>query len=199
MKSYTELCQLQTYEERLRYLQLYGGVGKDTFGFDRWLNQDFYQSREWRQFRDRIIVRDNGYDLGCKDHPITDWVLKNGIPVRPKISIHHLNPITKEDIIRHSEKLLDPENAICVSAATHKVIHYATPALGGNEMYLVRKFNVTEAAYSTSLRLKMQEAEHMVRCIVPSRERSLALTKLDEALFWANAAIAAEGVMDHEE
>ena len=75
----------------------------------------------------------------------------------------------------------------------------ATPALGGNEMYLVRKFNVTEAAYSTSLRLKMQEAEHMVRCIVPSRERSLALTKLDEALFWANAAIAAEGVINHEE
>ena len=75
----------------------------------------------------------------------------------------------------------------------------ATPALGGNEMYPVRKFNVTEAAYSTSLRLKMQEAELMVRCIVPSRERSLVLTKLDEALFWANAAIAAEGVMDHEE
>ena len=66
-------------------------------------------------------------------------------------------------------------------------------------MYPVRKFNVTEAAYSTNLRLKMQETEGMVRCIAPSRERSLALTKLDEALFWANAAIASEGVMDHEE
>ena len=66
-------------------------------------------------------------------------------------------------------------------------------------MYPVRKFNVTEAAYSTNLRLKMQETEGMVRCIAPSRERSLALTKLDEALLWANAAIAAEGVMDHEE
>ena len=66
-------------------------------------------------------------------------------------------------------------------------------------MYPARKFNVAEAAYSTNLRLKMQEAEHMVQCIVPSRERSLALTKLDEALFWANAAIAAEGVMDHDE
>ena len=75
----------------------------------------------------------------------------------------------------------------------------ATPALGGNEMYPVRKFNVAEAVYSANLRLMMQEAEYMVRCIVPSRERSLALTKLDEALFWANAAIAAEGVMDHEE
>lgn len=66
-------------------------------------------------------------------------------------------------------------------------------------MYPVRKFNVEEAAHSTNLRLKMQEAEHMVRCIAPSRERSLALTKLDEALFWANAAIAVAGVMDHEE
>ena len=126
MKSYTELCTLPTYEERLEYLQLHGEVGRDTFGFDRWLNQDFYQSREWRQFRDRIIARDNGCDLGCKDHPITDWVLRDGRPVRPRISIHHLNPITKEDVIRHSEKLLDPENAICVSAATHKAIHYGT-------------------------------------------------------------------------
>ena len=124
MKSYTELCTLPTYEERLHYLQLHGEVGKDTFGFDRWLNQDFYHSREWRQFRAKIIARDSGCDLGCTDHPIADWVLRNGILVRPKISIHHLNPITKEDVLRHSEKLLDPENAICVSAATHKAIHY---------------------------------------------------------------------------
>lgn len=78
MKSYTELCQLATFEERLKYLELHGEVGKDTFGFDRWLNQAFYQSKEWRQFRDRIIVRDNGCDLGCEDHPITDWVLQGG-------------------------------------------------------------------------------------------------------------------------
>lgn len=126
MKSYTELCTLPTYEERLEYLQLHGEVGRDTFGFDRWLNQDFYQSREWRQFRDRIIARDMGCDLGCKDHPITDWVLRDGKPIRPKISIHHINPITKDDVLQHSEKLLDPENAICASAATHKVIHYGT-------------------------------------------------------------------------
>lgn len=112
MKSYTELCTLPTYEERLEYLQLHGEVGRDTFGFDRWLNQDFYQSREWRQFRDRIIARDMGCDLGCKDHPITDWVLRDGRPIRPKISIHHINPITKNDVLQHSEKLLDPENAI---------------------------------------------------------------------------------------
>lgn len=126
MKTYTELCSYATFEERLQYLQLHGAVGEDTFGFDRWLNQDFYQSREWRQFRDKIIVRDGGCDLGCRDHPITDWVLRDGRPVRPRISIHHLNPITKEDVLRHSEKLLDPENAICVSAATHKAIHYGT-------------------------------------------------------------------------
>lgn len=126
MKTYTELCRLPTYEERLEYLALHGEVGKDTFGFDRWLNQDFYQSREWRQFRDRIIARDMGCDLGCPDHPITDWVLRDGRPVRPRISIHHLNPITKDDVLQHSEKLLDPENAICVSAATHKAIHYGT-------------------------------------------------------------------------
>lgn len=132
MKTYTELCQYATFEERLAYLQLHGEVGKDTFGFDRWLNQSFYQSREWRQFRDRIIVRDGGCDLGCKNHPIADWVLRDGKAVRPKISIHHLNPITKEDVINHSEKLLDPENAICVSAATHKMIHYGT----GNEKKL---------------------------------------------------------------
>lgn len=126
MKSYTELCTLPTYEERLEYLQLHGEVGRDTFGFDRWLNQDFYQSREWRQFRDRIIARDMGCDLGCKDHPITDWVLRDGKPIRPRISIHHINPITKDDVLQHSEKLFDPENAICVSAATHKAIHYGT-------------------------------------------------------------------------
>ena len=132
MKTYTELCQYTTFEDRFHYLQLHGTVGYDTFGFDRWLNQSFYQSREWRQFRDRIIVRDAGCDLACKDHPITDWVLQDGKAVRPKISIHHLNPITKEDVINHSEKLLDPENAICVSAATHKMIHYGT----GNEKKL---------------------------------------------------------------
>lgn len=150
MKSYSEMCQLATFEERLAYLQLHGEVGKDTFGPHRWLNQDFYQSREWRQFRDKIIVRDMGCDLGCKDHPICDsWVPggqvignagvsnasnvgckpreKNGaVPIRARISIHHINPITKEDVINHSEKLLDPENAVCVSAATHKAIHYGT-------------------------------------------------------------------------
>ena len=106
------------------YLQLHGTVGYDTFGFDRWLNQSFYQSREWRQFRDRIIVRDAGCDLACKDHEITDWVIRNGKPIRPRIIIHHLNPLTKEDVLQHTDALLDPENVICVSDRTHKAIHY---------------------------------------------------------------------------
>lgn len=124
MKSYTELCQYTTFEERLHYLQLHGAVGHDTFGFDRWLNQDFYRSKEWRQFRDKIIARDGGCDLGCKDHPIDDFTLPGGKKIRARISIHHINPITKDDILNHSEKLLDEENAISVSAATHKAIHY---------------------------------------------------------------------------
>lgn len=78
MKSYSEMCRCGTYEERLAYLQLHGEVGKDTFGFDRYLNQDFYRSKEWRQFRDRIIVRDGGCDLGCKDHPIADIAVSGG-------------------------------------------------------------------------------------------------------------------------
>ena len=124
MKTYTELCQHATFEDRFHYLQLHGKVGFDTFGFDRWLNQSFYQSREWRQFRDRIIVRDAGCDLACKDHEITDWLIRNGKPIRPRIIIHRLNPLTKEDVLQHSDALLDPENVICVSDRTHKAIHY---------------------------------------------------------------------------
>ena len=126
IRCYSELILLPTFEERYRYLRLNGAVGEETFGFDRYMNQVFYRSPEWKQIRDVVIARDMGCDLGCKDHPITDWVLRDGRPIRPKISIHHINPITKDDVLQHSEKLLDPENAICVSAATHKVIHYGT-------------------------------------------------------------------------
>lgn len=126
MKSYSEMCRCRTFEERLKYLQLHGTVGKDTFGFDRYLNQDFYRSKEWRQFRDRIIVRDGGCDLGCKDHPIADITASGGKVSRARITIHHINPLTKEDILEHREALFDPENVISVSDATHKAIHYGT-------------------------------------------------------------------------
>ena len=132
MKSYSEMCRCGTFEERLKYLQLHGTVGKDTFGFDRYLNQDFYRSKEWRQFRDRIIVRDGGCDLGCKDHPIADITASGGKVSRARITIHHINPLTKEDILEHREALFDPENVISVSDAKHKAIHYGTG--GGPKM-----------------------------------------------------------------
>lgn len=106
-RTYSELCQYSTFEDRFHYLQLHGAVGHDTFGFDRYLNQDFYRSREWRMFRDKIIVRDMGRDLGVPDHEITDWVVRNGKLIRPRIIIHHINPITKEDVLEHRECLLD--------------------------------------------------------------------------------------------
>ena len=82
-RTYSELSQYATFEDRFHYLQLHGAVRHDTFGFDRYLNQDFYQSREWRMFRDKIIVRDMGCDLGVPDHEITDWVIRNGKIIRP--------------------------------------------------------------------------------------------------------------------
>lgn len=124
IRRYSELIQYSTFDDRFNYLKLWGKVGADTFGFDRYLNQDFYRSSEWRRFRDSIIVRDGGCDMGLLDYPITDWFIKKGIAIRPKIIIHHLNPLTKDDILQHTDALFDPENVICVSDRTHKAIHY---------------------------------------------------------------------------
>lgn len=112
-RTYSELIELPTFEERYRYLRLKGAVGKDTFGFDRYLNQKFYRSPEWKRIRDYVIVRDNGCDLGIEDRVI-----------RGKILIHHLNPITETDIIYATDALLNPEYLICVSHTTHNAIHY---------------------------------------------------------------------------
>lgn len=128
IKTYSELIRLSTFEERFAYLKIAGRVGEDTFGYDRFLNQDFYQSTEWRNFRDRIIVRDGGCDMGLSDYPITDYIRKidsrSNIIYKARIIIHHINPITKDDILCHSDCLFDPENVICVSDRTHKAIHY---------------------------------------------------------------------------
>lgn len=113
IKSYSELLKFKTFEERLNYLRLNGVVGEDTFGFDRYLNQLFYDSKEWRNIRKYIITRDNGCDLGIPNFEI------NG-----KIYIHHMNPLTKDDIINKTEYLLDPNYLICVSYDTHQYIHY---------------------------------------------------------------------------
>lgn len=113
IKTYSELIKLPTFIERYRYLRLTGRVGEDTFGFDRYLNQVFYKSKEWQRIRDKVIVRDNGCDLGIEDRPITR-----------KILIHHMNPITDKDILNRTDILLNPEYLICVSHTTHNAIHY---------------------------------------------------------------------------
>lgn len=113
IKRYSELIQLPTFEERYEYLRLNGEVGKDTFGFDRYLNQNFYRSAEWKRVRDQVIVRDNGCDLGIEDRMI-----------HGKILIHHMNPINENDILQHSDFLLNPEYLISVTHATHNAIHY---------------------------------------------------------------------------
>lgn len=113
IKTYSELIELPTFKERYSYLRLSGRVGKDTFGFDRYLNQNFYRSIEWKRVRDQVIVRDNGCDLGIEDRPIIG-----------KILIHHMNPITDKDILNLTDILLNPEYLICVSHITHNAIHY---------------------------------------------------------------------------
>lgn len=113
IKTYSELILLPTFEERFEYLRLDGRVGEDTFGFDRYLNQLFYRSYEWRKIRDYVIVRDNGCDLGVE-----------GYDIYGKILIHHMNPITARDIADRTELLLNPEYLICVTHDTHNAIHY---------------------------------------------------------------------------
>lgn len=118
-KSYSELLAIDSFEERYEYLKLSGSVAEDTFGAERYLNQEFYHSEEWRSFRNRMIVRDSDgdscLDLAHKDHPIFGYII-----------LHHINPVTIEDILENSFSLFDPENVVCVSLATHNAIHYGT-------------------------------------------------------------------------
>ena len=113
IKTYSELIIIPTFEERFEYLKLDGQVGIETFGFDRYLNQAFYKSDEWLSIRDYVITRDNGCDLGME-----------GYEIYGRIIIHHINPITKNDIIQRSRILLDPENLITTVKRTHDAIHY---------------------------------------------------------------------------
>ena len=113
IRTYSELVTLPTFEERFNYLKLKGQVGKDTFGFDRWLNQIFYRDPEWKSVRDYVIVRDNGCDLGI-----------DGYEINGRILVHHMNPISKEDILERSKYLLDPEFLISTLHNTHNAIHY---------------------------------------------------------------------------
>ena len=118
IRTYSELIKLPTFEERFDYLRLDGVVGKDTFGFDRYLNQQFYRSSEWKRIRNRVIVRDNGCDLGIDEYEIHGRIL-----------IHHMNPISIEDLQYMSDLLMNPEYLICVSHRTHNAIHYGDESL----------------------------------------------------------------------
>lgn len=131
-KTYSELSKLKTFEERFEYLKLSGSVGKDTFGFDRYLNQAFYRSKEWKAIRDKVVVRDNGCDLGVDGYMIFGNVL-----------IHHMNPISPDDIIHQTNILLNPDYLISVSYDTHNAIHY------GDSSFLERNIVVERAPNDT--------------------------------------------------
>lgn len=119
-RSYTELKDILGYEDRFRYLRLDGSVGHDTFGYDRYLNQTLYKSPEWRRVRGLVLTRDNGCDLAHEDYPIP-----NGY----RILIHHINPITVNDILNRNPKVFDLNNLIVVSHRTHEAIHYGDESL----------------------------------------------------------------------
>lgn len=115
LRSYRELKRLETFEERFLYLKLEGTVGRDTFGYDRYLNQQFYRSREWRNIRKHVIARDLGCDLGVHGYEIHDRVI-----------MHHMNPMVIDDILHGNVDILDPEYLITTTHDTHNAIHYGT-------------------------------------------------------------------------
>lgn len=118
IRTYSELIKIPTYLERYHYLRLDGKVGKETFGYDRYLNQILYRSQEWKRFRRDIILRDNGCDLACEGYDIHEYAL-----------VHHINPITVEDVIKRNPKVFDPENVITTILQTHNAIHYGDATL----------------------------------------------------------------------
>lgn len=129
IRRYSELITIPTYEERFKYLQLKGAVGADTFGYDRYLNQILYNSPEWKRFRNGIIIRDNGCDLACEGYEIKGWKDQEGKIHRARIIIHHMNPITVDDILNYNPMVFDPENVITTVLNTHNAIHYGDEKL----------------------------------------------------------------------
>lgn len=118
IKTYSELITLPTFIERFQYLQLDGMVGHETFGYDRYLNQILYRTPEWKRFRRDMIIRDNGCDLACEGYEIVGNIL-----------VHHINPLTVEDILRRDPKIFDPENVVCTQLITHNALHYGDESL----------------------------------------------------------------------
>lgn len=129
-RCYSELMRLDNFDDRIEYLRLKGMVGESTFGSNRWINQEFYRSKKWRRIRDLVIMRDEGCDLGVEDYDIHDMIL-----------IHHINPITVDDIINDSDSLYDLENLICSSKTTHDYIHYGKKRF--NNTLVIRSRNDT--------------------------------------------------------
>ena len=129
IRTYSELMTIPTFEKRFDYLRLDGIVGKETFGYDRYLNQILYNSQEWRHCRNSIIIRDNACDLAHNEHEIPSWRDENGKIHGPKILIHHINPITIDDIRNRNQMVFDPENVITTILSTHNAIHYGDESL----------------------------------------------------------------------
>ena len=117
-RSYSELVRHNTFEERYQYLRLFGSVGYETFGFDRWINQQFYRSREWKSARDYVISRDEGCDLAMP-----------GYEIHGELLVHHMNPIVADDIVHGEEWIFDPEYLITTTQRTHNAIHYSNETL----------------------------------------------------------------------
>ena len=128
IRTYSKLVSLSTFKERFDYLKLDGRVGEETFGSDRYINQLFYKDPEWLSVRREVIIRDGGCDLGISDRELNSYII-----------VHHMNPITKEDILNKTELLLDPEYLICVSKRTHDAIHYGDSNLLITEPIVRRK------------------------------------------------------------
>ena len=118
IRTYSEAISLPTFKDRFNYLKLDGVVGMETFGYDRYLNQVLYCSAEWKRFRRDMIIRDNGCDLADDDYEIVG-----------KIILHHIDPITVDDVLKRHPKIFDPENVICTSLNTHNAIHYGDESL----------------------------------------------------------------------
>lgn len=132
--TYLEMMSIPDFEDRVSYLLLKGQVGEETFGSKRYLNQQFYNSQVWRNFRRRIIIRDQGCDLAHEDHPISEGC---------KFLIHHINPITIDDILEGRPSVMDPNNVVCVSFDTHEAIHYGDLDLIRSKQPILRTPNDT--------------------------------------------------------
>lgn len=128
IKTYSQLIQIPDFLERYRYLKIGGGVGEETYGFERWLNQEFYHSDAWKSLRHKVIIRDNGNDLGC-----------DGFQIGGRIIIHHINPITAADIRDRSPLVLDPDNVVCTSHTTHEAIHFGSEQLLESYFPVIRR------------------------------------------------------------